>query len=169
MPEKRKTGRPLNRRSLSASQEDYLEAIYNLTEASGIARSGEVADALQVSRPSVTEALRALKKKGLINYRPYGYITFTGSGVKEAARVARKHSILRSFFSDVLGLQAHLAQKAACRAEHTLEPEVISRLLQFIEFVTKNGKDGSNFVDKFRQFCQISTRRKTKSDKIKKQ
>jgi DtxR family Mn-dependent transcriptional regulator len=66
---------------LSASLEDYLEAIYNLAEAKKVARSRDIAEALGVSRASVTGALRALKEKGLIEHEPYGYVTLTEAGI----------------------------------------------------------------------------------------
>jgi DtxR family Mn-dependent transcriptional regulator len=54
--------------SLSASQEDYLEAILNVADASGVARSTNIAISLGVAKPSVTGALRLLAQRGLVNY-----------------------------------------------------------------------------------------------------
>lgn len=139
---------------LSASLEDYLEAIYNLARESKVARSKDIAKRLAVSRSSVTGALRLLKEKGLANYEPYDFITLTESGQAAAAGIVRKHNILTSFFERVLGVQTDVAQRAACRAEHTLGPEIIGRLLSFIEFVTQNNRNGYDMADEFRRFCQ---------------
>ena len=139
---------------LSASLEDYLEAIFNLAGQSNMARSKDIAKSLNVSKSSVTGALRLLKKKGLANYRPYDYVTLTDAGKSAAAEIVRKHNILKSFFVDVLDVDADIAQQAACRAEHTLGPGVIARLLCFIEFITQNGKKGNNFAGKFKRFCK---------------
>jgi len=139
---------------LSASLEDYLEAIFNVASDVGIARSKDIAKKLGVSRASVTGALRVLKKKGLANYEPYDYVTLTQAGDDAAAEIARKHDILKAFFINVLGVEKDIAQRAACRAEHTLGPEVITRLLRFIEFVTQTGRDGTNLTDRFREFCE---------------
>lgn len=149
---------------LSASLEDYLEAIFNLARDSGTARSKDIADALGVSRASVTGALRVLKKKGLANYKPYDYVTLTQAGEDAAAEIARKHDILKSFFVNVLGVEKDIAQRAACRAEHTLGPEVITRLLRFIEFVTQTGRDGSNLTDRFREFCDRRAEKDTQQE-----
>ena len=140
--------------NLSASLEDYLEAIFNLAGESNVVRSKEIAKLLRVSKSSVTGALRVLKKKGLANYKPYDYVTLTGAGQHAAAQVVRKHNILKSFFVNVLGVDTNTAQQAACRAEHTLGPEVIARLLSFIEFVTRSGKNGCDLTDEFKQFCK---------------
>jgi len=140
------------RQKLSASLEDYLEAIFNLAQESDGARSKDIAKMLGVARSSVTGALQALSEKGLANYRPYGCITLTESGQAVAAEVARKHDILTAFFVDVLGVDAEPAQQAACRAEHALGSEIIGRLLSFIEYVTESHKNGHDVADEFRQF-----------------
>ncbi|OHB73151.1 MAG: hypothetical protein A2Z25_08905 [Planctomycetes bacterium RBG_16_55_9] len=143
---------------LSASLEDYLEAIFNLASESNIARSKDIAQLLGVSRSSVTGALRVLKKKGLANYKPYDYVTLTGSGQAAAAEVARRHNILKAFFINILGIEPNLAQHAACKAEHALGPEIIARLLYFIDFVTHTGKNGYDLADEFQQFCRIASK-----------
>jgi len=146
--------------NLSASLEDYLEAILNLASESNFARSKDIAKLLSVSRSSVTGALRVLKKKGLANYKPYDYVTLTESGRAAAAEIARKHKILKSFFINVLGLGTDLAQKAACKAEHALGPRIITKLLCFIEFVTQSDKNGHDLADEFQKFCKKSLKRK---------
>ncbi|MHC4624759.1 MAG: metal-dependent transcriptional regulator [Planctomycetota bacterium] len=137
---------------LSASLEDYLEAIYNLAGESKVARSKDIAKLLGVAKPSVTGALRLLKKKGLANYKPYGYVTLTDAGQAAAAEIARKHNILTSFFVEVLGVDGRTGQQAACRAEHTLGPKVIARLLNFIEFVTRENKNGYDLAGRFKKY-----------------
>ena len=141
---------------LSASLEDYLEAIFNLVDKSdsSVAHSTDIAKMLGVSKPSVTGALKILKKKGLANYKPYDCVTLTKAGQRSAAKIVQKHDILKSFFVDVLGVGENVAQQAACKAEHALGPKVISRLLCFIEFVMQKGKDGYDLSSKFREFCK---------------
>ncbi|HUW19705.1 MAG TPA: metal-dependent transcriptional regulator [Sedimentisphaerales bacterium] len=138
--------------NLSASLEDYLEAIYNLAAESKVARSKDIAKLLSVAKPSVTGALQILRKKGLANYEAYGFVTLTGAGRAAAAEIARKHEILKSFLTDVLGIEPGLAQRAACKAEHTLGPKVISRLLGFIEFVGNENDSGYDLAGKFKKY-----------------
>ncbi len=147
---------------LSASLEDYLEAIYNLAGDKNITRSKDIAEQLGVSRASVTGALRALKQKKLANYKPYDYISLTESGRAVAAEVANKHEILKSFLADILGVEPGIAQKTACEAEHALGPEIISRLLCFIEFLNKSSDNGHDVMEEFRKFC-IKKNKKQKS------
>ncbi|MBN1508159.1 MAG: metal-dependent transcriptional regulator [Sedimentisphaerales bacterium] len=149
-------------RQLSASLEDYLEAILNLAGDSQGARSKDIAEALGVARPSVTGALRVLRERGLANYQPYGCVTLTPSGRTVAQEVARKHDVLTSFFVRVLGVEEQEAQKAACEAEHALGPEIISKLLRFIEYVTASSESGQNVAGEFRQFCKRRPARRQK-------
>lgn len=141
-----------NGSKLSASLEDYLEAIYNLASESEGARSKDIAETLGVARSSVTGALQTLSEKGLANYRPYGCITLTKSGRAVAAEVVRKHNVLKSFFINVLGVDRDTAQQAACKAEHALGSEIIGRLLAFITYVTESDKNGRDIAHEFRQF-----------------
>ena len=143
--------------NLSASLEDYLEAIFNLSSESNIARSKDIAKLLDVSRASVTGALRVLKQKGLANYKPYDYVTLTETGLVTAAEIAKKHKILESFFIDVLGIEPNTAQQAACKAEHALGPGIIAKLLCFIEFVSQSSENGYDLADQFQKFCKKQT------------
>ena len=90
-----------------------------------------------VARPSVTGALRQLAQKGLINYEPYGLVSLTKAGQAKAAGVAKKHDIIKSFFIEMLGVDAESATDAACRAEHTLGKPIVGKLMSFVEFVTR--------------------------------
>lgn len=140
---------------LSASLEDYLEAIYHLTAERDVARSKDIAESMGVSRASVTGALRALSEKGLVHYKPYGYTTLTEEGRDTARRVARRHEILGLFFENVLGVDAATAQSAACRTEHTLGPEIAARLMAFVEFLSQTQDDGRDLTQQFQAYWQI--------------
>ena len=139
-------------KKLSASLEDYLEAICNLADATGGARSKDIADALGVARSSVTGAVQLLRDKGLANYEPYGRITLTQQGHAVAQDVVRRHDILKSFFTGVLGVKVDVAQQAACRAEHALGPEIIGRLVSFVDYVDDSSRKGRDVVGEFRRF-----------------
>lgn len=139
---------------LSASLEDYLEAIYHLTVQQDVARSKDIADSMGVSRASVTGALRALSEKGLVHYKPYGYTTLTEKGRQAAGRVARRHEILSQFFEDLLGVDAATAETAACKAEHTLGPEITARLMAFVEFLSQTQDDGKDVAQQFQAYWE---------------
>jgi DNA-binding MarR family transcriptional regulator len=76
---------------LSASLEDYLEAILLLERESRVARVSEIAEQLHVSRPSVTGALKNLAGRGLVSHERYGHATLTEEGERIALEVERRH------------------------------------------------------------------------------
>ncbi len=139
---------------MSASLEDYLEAILNVADKSGTARSKDIAASLGVARPSVTGALKLLAKKGLVHYRPYGYVTLTQRGQAQAGRVAEKHEIIKSFFTDILGVDGPAAQKAACKAEHLLGPAIVSKMRDFTDFAERQAHPGENLMDVLQRFTR---------------
>lgn len=140
--------------NLSASLEDYLEAIYHIIAEKHVARSKEIAARLQVSRASVTEALRALAKRELINYEPYEAITMTAQGKKAAQNVIFRHDALKQFFIEVLAIDPDVAEKGACRVEHTAPPEVISHMISFIEFLKICPRGGNDLLKGFADYCK---------------
>ena len=120
---------------LSASLEDYLEAIYLISKEDGEARSKGIKEHLQVSGPSVTEALQLLAEKGLVNYAPYESITLTPQGKSIASDVLHRHETLRDFFIDVLGIEAKLADEGACKMEHVASANIIDRMVKYTKYL----------------------------------
>ena len=138
---------------LSASLEDYIEAIYHIIEKKLVARSKEIATKLDVSRASVTEALRALSKKGLINYAPYEAITLTDEGRIVAEDVIFRHEALKRFFIEVLAINSDIAEEGACKIEHSAPPEIIARMINFTEFIKVCPRGGDDLIDGFTEYC----------------
>ncbi|MDI9433991.1 MAG: metal-dependent transcriptional regulator [Planctomycetota bacterium] len=122
-------------KSLSASLEDYLQAIFWTAAATGAARAKDIARQLGVKASSVTGALQTLAEKRFVHYQPYEAITLTAEGFDEAARVAQRHFIVREFFVTVLGLDRAVAEEEACRTEHCLGDDIAERLATLMEFV----------------------------------
>ena len=138
---------------LSASLEDYIEAIYHIADKKLVARSKDIAARLDVSRASVTEALRALAKKELINYAPYEAITMTEKGKHAAEDVIYRHESLKKFFVEVLAIDPDNAEEAACKIEHSAPPEVISRMIGFIKFLQVCPRGGDDLLKGFADYC----------------
>lgn len=120
---------------LSASQEDYLEAIFRLSADGGFARAKDIAAQMKVNKSSVTCALKALSEKGLVNYDPYSYITLSGEGLELARDITARHEALTEFFAGTLGIDPAVAEANACRIEHVIDKAVLNQLISHI----KNG------------------------------
>ena len=139
------------RKRLTASQEDYLEAILLEIRQRGAARVRDVAGRLQVAMPSVTGALKTLAKRGLVNYRPYELVTLTERGRRLAEKIAGRHRALQAFFTDVLGVDAAAAERNACRIEHAVDDELLARLESFAAFVAASA-DARGQLAAFKRF-----------------
>ncbi len=141
-------------RQLSASLEDYIEVIYHIIAEKQVARGKDITARLGVSGASVTEALRSLSKKGLINYAPYEVITLTDEGRIAAKDVIRRHNALKKFFIEVLAIDDTIAEQGACKIEHTAPPEIIARMVQFIKFLDQCPRGGKDLIHGFTDFCE---------------
>jgi DtxR family Mn-dependent transcriptional regulator len=119
---------------VSSSLEDYLEAIYHTVEAKGAARAKDLVLRLGVHNSSVTQALRSLSEKKLVNYAPYDVITLTDSGQRIALDVVKRHKTLSAFLNKVLGLSENEADEGACRMEHAISVQILDRLVKFVEY-----------------------------------
>lgn len=140
--------------SLSASLEDYMEAIFHIEDKKHAARAKDIADRLQVSSASVTGALRLLAEKELINYAPYDIITLTTKGRKVAQDVVHRHETLHDFFVKILAVDETEAEAAACKMEHGISEIILDRLTQFIEFLETCPRGGYTWLKEFESFCE---------------
>jgi DtxR family Mn-dependent transcriptional regulator len=127
-------------RRLSANMEDYLEAIYTLSEKSGVSRVSTIAAAIGVKKPSVSKAIRRLSRQGLVTHTPYGGATVTARGREVAEAQVRSHRALTRFLQEVLTLPSGLAEHDACLMEHAISHETVERLVQFIDYLDKHGQ-----------------------------
>ncbi|MGQ9707869.1 MAG: metal-dependent transcriptional regulator [bacterium] len=117
---------------LGESAEDYLKAIFVLSQQKRTVRVKDIAGYLMVSRPSVVSALTALVTKGLVLHEHYGNVELTPKGRQTAGAVYRRHLLLEYFLTSILGVNRRTAHQDACRLEHALSPETIRRLMGFV-------------------------------------
>ncbi len=122
-------------RDLSPSLEDYLEAIYAVSRETGFARASVVSRRLKVSKPSVSSAVKALAARGLLGQERYGGIRLSPSGEKLGADISSRHSTLKDFFTSVLHMLPEAAERDACRAEHALSRNALSRISALAAFL----------------------------------
>ena len=119
-------------KKLSQSLEDYLEAIYEIyTKKNGV-KAIDISKKLGVGRSSVTEALKTLAQKHLVNYSRYGVLSLTAAGEEAAKNVIERHKTLYNFFKNTLNLDENEAQENACRVEHVLSEKAFQALINFV-------------------------------------
>jgi DtxR family Mn-dependent transcriptional regulator len=118
---------------LSPSLEDYMETIYVVKKDLGSVRTKDIAKKLNVSLPSVTEAIQKLSKNNFLQHKKYGKVSLTAKGRKAAKDVYKRHKILLNFFTDTLKVNKDVAEKDACRTEHMLSQVTLNKLTKFLE------------------------------------
>ena len=104
------------------SAEDYLEQILMLLEKKGHARSVDVAAGLNVSKPSVSVAMKKLKENGYIKMSTDSLISLTDKGYAIARKIYDRHQALTKYLMQ-LGVAAETAREDACKIEHDLSEE----------------------------------------------
>ncbi len=139
---------------LTASQEDYLEAIFHISEKKMAARAKDISKYLDVRASSVTTALRNLGKMELINYAPYDLITLTKKGQQVAKEIVKRHNALERFLVHVLGVAPEEADVAACKMEHSIPKEIVERLIKYSEYVETCPKGGITWESGFGYYCK---------------
>jgi DtxR family Mn-dependent transcriptional regulator len=118
----------------SSSREDYLEALCKLGTIKGSSPSiADLAELLGQDPGEVRRHLDHLVTTGDIRMAGDDCIELTPSGMETGKMVMRKHKILESFFTEMLGMEPDAASKEACVLEHNVSDETIDRLGNYIE------------------------------------
>ncbi|HBQ64540.1 MAG TPA: metal-dependent transcriptional regulator [Clostridiales bacterium] len=123
---------PPDNKNISASTEDYLEAIYLLSEEDPRVHSVAIARKLDVSRASVNKAVGLLRNSGLIVQEPYGTVSLTSKGLEQARQICQYHQVLLHFLQVVLNVTPAVAEQDACQIEHVISRETMQKLIQYV-------------------------------------
>jgi len=115
-------------RALSRSVEDYLKAIYALSEHGGTASTSAIAEALDIQPASVTGMVKKLAEGGLLAHLPYKGVRLTEAGTIEALRVVRRHRILETYLCERLGYAWDDVHGEAERLEHAASDQLIEQM-----------------------------------------
>ena len=110
------------------NQEDYLRALYILSERKDELKSSDVADYLNVSKPSVSEMVRRLNGEGFIISHPYSKLLFTKKGKRLAEQLTSKHRIIELFLKKMLKRSDAQIHEEALRLEHAFSDESIQKM-----------------------------------------
>ena len=122
------------------SAEDYLEAILRLSGKNSEVRSVDIAAMLNVSKPSVSHAMKLLREDGYIAMDRYGTITLLEKGAVIARRIYERHQVL-SRMLEALGVDPETAMADACKMEHDISDESFAKVKAHFESVI-DGKSG---------------------------
>ena len=121
-------------RRLSRSVEDYLKAIYGLSEAGDAASTSAIAEALDVQPASVTGMVKRLADSELVEHVPYKGVRLTEQGARDALRVLRRHRILETYLCERLAYTWDDVHPEAERLEHAASEELIEKMAAALGF-----------------------------------
>lgn len=130
--------------NLSIAMQNYLETIFDLSRqsttlyqdsqpdlAAGV-RVSDIATRLDVSKASVNNAMNVLAKLGFVTNEKYQEIYMTPLGKETAALLEGKHKIIKTLFTDIIGIAEKTANDDACAIEHIISHEAVQQIHEYL-------------------------------------
>lgn len=113
---------------LSESEENYIKSIYNLQEKTEKVNTNSLANHLNTSAASITDMLKKLKIKKLLEYQKYYGFRLNEAGNSEALKIIRRHRLWEYFLVTKLGMEWQKVHDIAEELEHVSSPDLINKL-----------------------------------------
>lgn len=129
------------KKKVTASREDYLKAIWTLSERYGgdicEATTNDLAEKLQVSPPAVSRMLKRMVQESLITYTPYYGVQLTDKGREIALKIVRRHRLIELFLAEILHYSPEAIHEEAERLEHHISDEFERKIDILLNFPQK--------------------------------
>lgn len=139
----------------SFTEENYLKIIYHLSvNNTASVQTNAIAEKIQIKPASVTDMIKKLADKQLINYKKYQGVTLTEKGRLAAISIVRKHRLWEVFLVEKLNFKWDEIHEIAEELEHINSTELVERLDEFLAF-PKNDPHGDPIPDKHGNFDSI--------------
>jgi DtxR family Mn-dependent transcriptional regulator len=116
----------------TASEENYIKAIYHLHKVGKSVSTNALADRMHTKPASVTDMLKKLKAKGLLDYEPYYGVKLSDEGLVVALAIIRRHRLWEYFLVNTIGFGWDEVHEIAEELEHVQHPELIEKLDDFL-------------------------------------
>jgi DtxR family Mn-dependent transcriptional regulator len=124
---------------MTHSEENYLKTIYHLTPISGTEVStSAIAEKIETKASSVTDMLKKLAEKDLVNYKKYQGVSLTEKGKITAKMIVRKHRLWESFLVEKLNFSWDEVHDVAEQLEHIKSEKLVNKLDEFLNFPTED-------------------------------
>ncbi len=119
----------------SLSEENYLKAIFHLQNSyKGGVSTNALAEEMQTKASSVTDMVKRLSEKGLVNYKKYQGVKLSAAGRKAAIEVIRKHRLWEVFLVEKLDFSWDEVHEIAEQLEHIKSEKLINELERFLDY-----------------------------------
>lgn len=118
---------------LTQSEENYLKAIYSLQlKTAAAVGTNDLAERMQTKASSVTDMIRRLSDKSLIEYKKYKGCELTEDGMRKALKLIRKHRLWETFLVEKLNFGWDEVHELAEQLEHIQSVQLTDRLDKFL-------------------------------------
>lgn len=118
--------------NFTTSEENYIKSIYHLQQETGLVNTSALAAEMHTRPASVTDMLKKLKAKKLLQYERYKGFKLNEAGKKAALDVVRKHRLWEFFLVEKLKFEWDKVHSIAEELEHISSDELIQRLDKFL-------------------------------------
>ncbi len=120
----------------TSAEENYIKGIYKLSEKnkSGLVSTNEIAELMKTKAASVTDMIKKLAQKKILQHRPYQGVQLTIHGEQTALKIIRKHRLWEVFLVDKLDFNWDEVHEIAEQLEHIKSEALIDRLDEFLGF-----------------------------------
>ena len=120
---------------MSVSIDDFIKNIYLLADAPGSKASGSsLAKRMNISKAAVTDMLKKLSDKGLVNYEKYNIPILTPTGNKMALQIVRRHRIWETFLHEVIKMPWQHVHHEAEQLEHQTSEYLLEHMEKILDY-----------------------------------
>ncbi|MDD4688348.1 MAG: metal-dependent transcriptional regulator [Eubacteriales bacterium] len=117
---------------IKESAENYLEAILMIKDQKGSVRSIDIANELNVSKPSVSVAMKHFREEEYITIDSDGLISLTKKGFDIASAMYERHQIIARALM-ALGVDEKTAYEDSCKIEHDISNQTFEKIKAYME------------------------------------
>ena len=120
--------------NFSPSEENYLKTIFHLQTKDDNVTTNELAERLRAKPASITDMMKKLKTRKLVNYQPYQGFRLTPEGKKIALGIIRRHRLWEYFLAEKLKFNWNEVHEVAEQLEHVSNKKLIEKLDEYLAF-----------------------------------
>ena len=117
---------------IQESAENYLEAILMIKKKKGNVRSIDIVNHLNVTKPSVSVAMKNFREDGYIVMDEEGAITLTEKGQEIAERMYERHQLIAKALM-IIGVDEETAYEDSCKIEHDISDITVEKIKEFLK------------------------------------
>ena len=132
---------------LSHSAAHHLMAIHSLRNETGYARVSDIAKHLNITKGSVSTAMKLLKERGYVGEDHNRFLELTDKGVKVVNDTESTRLVMQRFMVEALGMDEDDAMIDACKVEHLISSETRSRLKWYLSVLFSDKKCARGFLE----------------------